>query len=49
MIHVSPLAATTSIWEKGRRYIFMVLPPAELFLAGVVDLGAQRAKENCNH
>ena len=41
MIHVSPLAATTSIWEKGRRYIFMVLPPAELFLAGVVDIGAR--------
>ena len=41
MIHVSPLAATTSIWEKGRRYIFMVLPPADLFLAGVVDIGAR--------
>ena len=40
-VHVSPLAATTSIWEKGRRYIFMVLPPAELFLAGVVDIGAR--------
>lgn len=41
MVHVSPLAATTSIWEKNRRYIFMVLPPAELFLAGLIDIGAR--------
>jgi len=41
MVHISPLAATTSIWEKGRRYIFMVLPPAELFLAGLIDIGAR--------
>jgi branched-chain amino acid transport system substrate-binding protein len=41
-VHVSPLAATTSIWEKGRRYIFMVLPPAELFLAGLIDIGAKQ-------
>ncbi|HWP85457.1 MAG TPA: amino acid ABC transporter substrate-binding protein [Terriglobia bacterium] len=41
MVHVSPLAATTSIWEKGRRYLFMVLPPAELFLAGLIDIGAR--------
>jgi branched-chain amino acid transport system substrate-binding protein len=39
-VHVSPLAATTSIWEQGRRYIFMVLPPADLFLAGLIDIGA---------
>ena len=38
MIHVSPLAATTSIWEQGREYLFMVLPPAELFLAGLIDM-----------
>ena len=41
-VHVSPLAATSSIWEQGRRYLFMVLPPAELFLAGLVDMGAER-------
>lgn len=41
MVHVSPLAATTSIWEKGRRYLFMVLPPAELFLGGLIDIGAR--------
>ncbi len=38
-VHVSPLAATTSIWEQGRRYLFMVLPPAERFLAGIVEMG----------
>ncbi|MEA5444439.1 amino acid ABC transporter substrate-binding protein [Gammaproteobacteria bacterium AB-CW1] len=42
MIHISPLAATTSIWEQGREYLFMVLPPAELFLAGVMHLAAER-------
>jgi CubicO group peptidase (beta-lactamase class C family)/ABC-type branched-subunit amino acid transport system substrate-binding protein len=41
MVHISPLAATTSIWEQGRRYLFMVLPPAELFLAGLIDLAAE--------
>jgi branched-chain amino acid transport system substrate-binding protein len=41
-VHISPLAATSSIWEQGRRYLFMVLPPAELFLAGLIDLGAER-------
>ncbi|MBA2671875.1 MAG: amino acid ABC transporter substrate-binding protein [Gemmatimonadetes bacterium] len=35
---ISPLAATTSIWEQGRRYLFMVLPPAELFLAGLIEI-----------
>jgi branched-chain amino acid transport system substrate-binding protein len=40
-VHISPLAATTSIWEQGRRYLFMVLPPAELFLAGLVDMAAR--------
>lgn len=38
MVHISPLAATTSIWEQGRKYLFMVLPPAELFLAGLIEM-----------
>ncbi|MCC5880967.1 MAG: amino acid ABC transporter substrate-binding protein [Idiomarina sp.] len=38
MVHITPLAATSSIWEQGREYLFMVLPPAELFLAGLIDL-----------
>ena len=40
-VMIAPLAATSSIWEKGRRYIFMVLPPAELFLAGLIDLASR--------
>ncbi len=45
MVHVSPLAATTSIWEQGRTHLFMVLPPAELFLAGVIEMAAERGLE----
>ncbi len=40
-VQVSPLAATSSIWDQGYRYLFMVLPPAELFLAGVVEIAAE--------
>jgi branched-chain amino acid transport system substrate-binding protein len=42
MVQISPLAATTSIWEQGREYLFMVLPPAELFLAGLIDMADER-------
>jgi branched-chain amino acid transport system substrate-binding protein len=42
MVHISPLAATTSIWEQGREYLFMVLPPAELFLAGLIEMAHDR-------
>ncbi len=42
MTMISPLAATSSIWEQGRQYLFMVLPPAELFLAGLIDLADQQ-------
>lgn len=41
MVHISPLAATSSIWEQGREFLFMVLPPAELFLAGLIDIADQ--------
>jgi branched-chain amino acid transport system substrate-binding protein len=40
-VMLSPLAATSSIWEQGRRYIFMQLPPSERFLAGLIDIGAR--------
>jgi branched-chain amino acid transport system substrate-binding protein len=43
---ISPLAATTAIWEQGRQYLFMVLPPAELFLAGLVELAAEQGYRN---
>ena len=39
---VSPLAATTSIFRQGRKYIFMVISPAEGYLEGVVDMAAKR-------
>jgi branched-chain amino acid transport system substrate-binding protein len=40
-IMVSPLAATTSIFRKGRKYIVMVISPAEVYLEGLLDLAAK--------
>src|SRR5215207_4640224 len=41
-VMVSPLAATTSIFKKGRKYIFMVISPAEVYLEGLADMAAKR-------
>ena len=41
-VMVAPLAATTSIFKKGRKYIFMVISPAEVYLEGVVDMASKR-------
>ncbi len=41
-VNVSPLAATTSIFKKGRKYIFMVISPAEVYLEGLIDTAAKR-------
>src|SRR5438132_13770413 len=41
-VMVSPLAATTSIFKKGRKYIFMVISPAEGYLEGLVDMAVKR-------
>ncbi len=41
-VMVSPLAATTSIFKKGRKYIFMILSPAEVYLEGLIDMAAKR-------
>ena len=41
-VMVAPLAATTSIFKKGRKYIFMVVSPAEVYLDGLVDIAAKR-------
>ncbi len=41
-VMVSPLAATTSIFKKGRKYIFMVISPAEVYLEGLIDMAAKR-------
>jgi branched-chain amino acid transport system substrate-binding protein len=35
-------AATTSIFKKGRKFVFMLLSPAEVYLEGFVDLAAKR-------
>src|SRR5215475_7372604 len=41
-VMVSPLASTTSIFKKGRKYIFMVVSPAEVYLDGLIDMAAKR-------
>jgi branched-chain amino acid transport system substrate-binding protein len=38
---VAPIAATTSIFKKGRKFIFMVFSPAEVYLDGFVELVAR--------
>jgi branched-chain amino acid transport system substrate-binding protein len=38
---VAPTAATTAIWEKGRRYVVMVTSPLEASTEGTVDLAAR--------
>jgi len=35
---VAPGAGTTAIWEKGRRYLIMVLSPLEASTEGTIDL-----------
>jgi len=38
---IAPMAATTSIWEKGRRYLIMMLAPVEGISEGLLDLAAR--------
>jgi branched-chain amino acid transport system substrate-binding protein len=38
---VAPTAATSSIWEKGRRYLIMVPSPLEASAEGTIDLAAR--------
>ncbi len=38
---VAPQASTTSIFKKGRKFIFMVQSPAEVYLEGLIDLAAR--------
>ena len=40
-VMVAANAATSSIWEKGRRYLIMVLAPVDSAAAGVVDTAAR--------
>ncbi len=39
---VAPMASTTSIFRKGRKFIFMVQSPAEVYLEGLIDVAAKR-------
>ena len=39
---VAPVAAVTSIYRKGRKFIFSVFPPAEVFLEGLIDRPPRR-------
>src|SRR2546421_11657344 len=43
-VMVAPLAATTSIFKKEprRKYVFMIVSPAEVYLEGLVDLAVKR-------
>jgi branched-chain amino acid transport system substrate-binding protein len=38
---VAPAAGTTAIWEKGRRYLVMMLSPLEASTEGTLDLTAR--------
>jgi branched-chain amino acid transport system substrate-binding protein len=38
---IAPMAATTSIWEKGRQYLIMMLAPVEGLSEGLLDLAAR--------
>src|SRR3990167_1166046 len=42
MLMVAPMASTTSIFRKGRKYAFMVQSPAEVYLEGLIDMAAKR-------
>jgi branched-chain amino acid transport system substrate-binding protein len=35
-------ASATSIYRKGRKFIFSMNPPAEVYLEGLVDMGAKK-------
>ena len=39
---IAPLASTSAIYKKGRKYVFMVLSPAEAYLEGLLDVAAKR-------
>ena len=41
-VMVAANAATSSIWEKGRRYLIMVLAPVDSAASGALDLAAHK-------
>jgi branched-chain amino acid transport system substrate-binding protein len=42
MAMVAPGAAATSIFKKGRKFVFPVFSPAEVYHEGLIDLAARR-------
>src|SRR5690348_6843125 len=41
MIMIAPTAGSTAIWEKGRRYLIMMLSPVESLPEGLLDVAAR--------
>ena len=41
MLMIAPTAGSTAIWEKGRRYLIMMLSPVESQPEGLLDLAAR--------
>ena len=39
---IGPGGAATSIHKKGRRYVFMVFSPGEVYLEGLIEIAARR-------
>jgi len=39
---VAPMASTTSIFKKGRKFVFMVQSAAEVYLEGLIDVAAKQ-------
>ena len=39
---VACCAGTTSIFRKGRKFVFMLISPGEVYLEGLIDLAAKR-------
>src|SRR5262245_40971760 len=39
---VAPSANATSVYRKGRKFVFMVGAPVEVYLEGLIDLAAQK-------
>ena len=41
MIMIAPTAGSTSMWERGRRYLVMMLSPVESLPEGLLDVAAR--------
>src|SRR6266545_1606688 len=43
---LAPVAAATSIYRKGRKFIFSMQPPGEGWLEGLIDLAAKKESQD---